>query len=277
MPEQVAVGLFLFLVFMMGACIGSFCNVIAMRVPLKESFTKGRSHCPKCKHDLSALDLIPFFSWIFLRGKCRYCKEKISFRYPLTELIGGLAALFSVWQLGVTINALVLFYLIMVLVTLSMIDLETMEIPDGFHIAILVAAILSYWFDPTMGLMSPTIVSRVIGFFVVSVPMYLLALLTGGFGGGDIKLMAVVGLLLGWKATLCAFMVGILSAAFYCIYILIYAVVAVARKEADSFKDGMHSAMKRQFAFGPYLSVGIVVAYLYSTQLISFYWGMFLK
>ncbi len=277
MPEQVAVGLFLFLIFMMGACIGSFCNVIALRVPLKESFTKGRSHCPNCKHDLSALDLIPFFSWIFLRGKCRYCKEKISFRYPLTELTGGLAALFSVWQLGVTINALVLFYLIMVLVTLSMIDLETMEIPDGFHIAILVAAILSYWFDPTMGLMSPTIVSRVIGFFVVSVPMYLLALLTGGFGGGDIKLMAVVGLLLGWKATLCAFMVGILSAAFYCIYILIYAVVAVARKEADSFKDGMHSAMKRQFAFGPYLSVGIVVAYLYSTQLISFYWGMFLK
>ena len=277
MPEKVAVVLFLFLVFMMGACVGSFCNVIAMRVPLKESFVKGRSHCPKCKHDLTALDLVPFFSWIFLRGKCRYCKEKISFRYPLTELIGGLSALFSVWQLGVTLNALVLFYLISVLVTLSIIDQATMEIPDGFHIAILIAAVASIWFGPTFGLIHVSLVSRVIGFFVVSVPMYILAVLTGGFGGGDIKLMAVAGLLLGWKATLCAFMLGIFAAAFFCIYIVLYAAYAVFKKKAESFKEGMHAAMKMQFAFGPYLSIGIVLAYLYSTQIISFYLGMFLR
>ena len=261
----------------MGACIGSFYNVITMRVPIKESFTKGRSHCPKCKHELSALDLVPFFSWIFLRGKCRYCKEKISFRYPLMELVGGLTALFSVWQLGVTINALVLFYLISVLVTLSVIDQATMEIPDGFHIAILIAAILSIWFGPLFGIVEISLVSRIIGFFVISVPMYILACLTGGFGGGDIKLMAVAGLLLGWKATICAFFVGVFAAAFYCIYVLIYALIAILKKTAPSFKEGMSAAMKMPFAFGPYLSFGILVSYLYSTQIISFYLGMFLK
>lgn len=277
MPEKVAIILFLFLIFMMGACIGSFYNVITMRVPIKESFTKGRSHCPKCKHELSALDLVPFFSWIFLRGKCRYCKEKISFRYPLMELVGGLTALFSVWQLGVTINALVLFYLISVLVTLSVIDQATMEIPDGFHIAIFIAAILSIWFGPLFGIVEISLVSRIIGFFVISVPMYILACLTGGFGGGDIKLMAVAGLLLGWKATICAFFVGVFAAAFYCIYVLIYALIAILKKTAPSFKEGMSAAMKMPFAFGPYLSFGILVSYLYSTQIISFYLGMFLK
>ena len=107
--------------------------------------------------------------------------------------------------------------------------------------------------------------------------MYILAVITGGFGGGDIKLMAAAGLLLGWKATLCAFFVGIFVAAFYCIYVLIYALVAIIKKTVPSFKEGMSAAMKMPFAFGPYLSVGIVVSYLYSTQIISFYLGMFLK
>lgn len=277
MPEKVALILFLFLIFMMGACIGSFYNVITMRVPIKESFTKGRSHCPKCKHDLSALDLVPFFSWIFLRGKCRYCKEKISFRYPLMELVGGLTALFSVWKLGVTPNALLLFYIISVLVTLSIIDQETMEIPNGFHLAIFIAAVFSIWFGPTFNLIEVSLLDRAIGFLVISLPMYILAVITGGFGGGDIKLMAVAGLLLGWKATVCAFFVGVFSAAFYCIYILVYALIAVVKKTAPSFKEGMANAMKMPFAFGPYLSFGIVVSYLYSTQIISFYLGMFLK
>ena len=277
MPEQVAIGLFLFLIFMMGACIGSFYNVITMRVPLKESFTKGRSHCPKCKHELKALDLVPFFSWIFLRGKCRYCKEKISFRYPLMELVGGLTALFSVWKLSFTFNALLLFYIISILETLSIIDQETMEIPNGFHIAIIIAAILSVWFGPTFNLVEISLVSRIIGFFVVSVPLYLVAVLTGGIGGGDVKLMAVAGLLLGWKGVLCAFMVGILAAGLYCIYILVYALIAIIRKKVPSFKEGMNAAMKMPFAFGPYLSLGIIVAYLYSTELISFYLGMFLR
>lgn len=260
------------IVFMMGACIGSFYNVITMRLPVKESFTKGRSHCPKCKHQLSAFDLVPFFSYIFLRGKCRYCKEKISVRYPLMELVGGLSAVFSVYKLGFSFEALLLFYIISVLVTLSVIDQQTMEIPNGFHIAIIIAAVLSIWFGPELSL-----TPRIIGFFAISVPMLLLTMLTGGFGGGDIKLMAAAGLLLGWKGVIVAFFVGIFAAAFYCIYILIYALVQIISKKSESFKDGMNAAMKMPFAFGPYLSFGIVLAYLYSDTLISFYLGIFLK
>ena len=270
MPIFLAKVLLGFIVFMMGACVGSFYNVITMRVPIKESFTKGRSHCPKCGQQLSALDLVPFFSFLFLRGKCRYCKEKISIRYPIMELVGGLSALFCVWQLSFTWNALLAFYLLSVLITLSVIDQETMEIPDGFHIAILLAGVASFFAGPQVGL-----VSRIIGFFCVSVPMLIIATLTGGFGGGDIKLMAAAGFLLGWKGILCAFLVGVFSALFYCIYVLIYATVNIAKKKVSSFKEGMHAALKKPFAFGPYLCFGIFISYLYSDALISFYLGMF--
>ncbi|NLL63182.1 MAG: prepilin peptidase [Ruminococcaceae bacterium] len=271
MPTKVVLGLLYFLVFMTGACIGSFYNVITIRVPLKESFVKGRSHCMECGHQLTAFDLVPFFSYVFLCGKCRYCKTKISIRYPLMELIGGLSALFSVHRLGFTLEALLVFYIISVLITLSVIDQQTMEIPDQFHIAILVAVVASFFMGPKISFFS-----RLAGFFIISIPMLIIANLTGGgFGGGDIKLMAVAGALLGWKATLCAFMVGIFSASFYCIYILLYALIRVVQKKVPSFKEGMTAAMKMPFAFGPYLSFGIVVAYLYSDTLISFYLGMF--
>lgn len=270
MPIFFAKFLLYFIVFMMGACIGSFYNVITMRVPIKESFTKGRSHCPKCGHTLSALDLIPFFSFLFLRGKCRYCKEKISIRYPIMELVGGLSALFCIWKFWFTWDALLAFYLMSVLITLGVIDQQTMEIPDGFHVAILLAGVANFFVGPEV-----TVVSRIIGFFCISVPMLILATLTGGFGGGDIKLMAAAGFLLGWKAVLCAFMVGIFSALFYCIYVLVYATVNIAKKKVSTFKEGMNAALKSPFAFGPYLSFGIFISYLYSESLISFYLGMF--
>lgn len=242
------------LVFIFGACIGSFYNVIALRLPLKESFSKGRSHCPNCKHELSTKDLVPFFSYIFLKGKCRYCKNPISIRYPLIELFGGLSAIFCVWRLGFTWEALLAFYLISVMTPLSLIDFATQEIPDGFHIAMLPAVIFSFLLFPEI-----TLTSRVIGFFIISVPMLIIGEIAGGFGGGDVKMMAVAGAMLGWKAILCAFLIGVFVALFYCIYIMV-------------FKKG---GMKTAIAFGPYLAVGIVVAYFYSEPLITWYLNVF--
>ncbi len=242
------------LVFIFGACIGSFYNVIAMRIPIKESFSEGRSHCPKCKHELSAKDLVPFFSYIFLKGKCRYCKEAISARYPLIELFGGLSAMFCVYQLGFTLEALLAFYVISVMTPLSLIDFAIQEIPDGFHIAMIPAIILSFILFPEV-----TLTSRIIGFFIISVPMVIIGELAGGFGGGDVRMMAVAGAMLGWKAILCAFLVGIFVALFYCIYIM-------ATKKGD---------MQTAIAFGPYLAIGIVVAYFYSEPLITWYLNMF--
>lgn len=254
MPTVIPYIILYFFVFMFGACVGSFYNVIALRLPLKESFTKGRSHCPKCMHTLSALDLVPFFSYIFLRGKCRYCKEKISFRYPVVELIGGLSAVFSFYKLGLSLEALLVFYVISILVCLSIIDLDTHEIPNGFHIALLLAVVASFFLRPDIPWQH-----RLIGFFVVSVPMLIIAELVGGFGGGDVKLMAVAGALLGYKATLCSFLIGLIISLFYCIYAL-------------AFKK---SGMKTEIAFGPYLAMGIIISYFYSDTLISFYLGIF--
>lgn len=242
------------LAFIFGACIGSFYNVIAMRIPLKESFLKGRSHCPKCNYSLSAKDLVPFFSYIFLKGKCRYCKEPVSIRYPLVELFGGLSAIFCLWQLGFTWKAVLAFYLISVMAPLALVDFATQEIPDGFHIAMIPAIILSFILLPELSL-----TSRIIGFFIISVPMLIIGELVGGFGGGDVKMMAVAGAMLGWKAILCAFLIGIVVALFYCIYIL-------------AFKKG---GMKTAIAFGPYLAIGIIVAYFYSEPLITWYLNTF--
>ena len=255
MPKILAYIVLYTLVFIMGACVGSFYNVITLRLPVKESFTKGRSHCPKCGHKLSVLDLVPFFSYIFLKGKCRYCKEHISIRYPIMELVGGITAVLCFLNCGYTLNALLAFYVVSVLITLSVIDFETKIIPNGFHIALLVAVVASVFLEPEISWQS-----RLIGFFAISAPMLILGVTVGGFGGGDIKLMAVAGALLGWQGVLCAFIVGIFAALFYCIYIL-------AKK---------NGGRKTEIAFGPYLSIGIIISYFFAEKIISLYFGIFL-
>lgn len=256
MPETFLKATLYFFTFLFGACIASFYNVVAERSALKESFVKGRSHCPKCGRELKAFELIPLLSYILLRGKCRGCGEKISIRYPLIELVGGLSALFCVWREGFGLKALLGFYLLSLLITLSLIDFKTHEIPDGFHIALLPAVLASFFTEPELSLGQ-----RALGFFIISVPMLILAQLVGGigFGGGDIKLMAVCGALLGWKSIVCAFFIGLVAAAVYSIYLL-------------AFK-GAHG--KTQIAFGPYLSIGIALSFFFAPQLIAWYLGLF--
>ena len=187
-------------------------------------------------------------------------------------LVAGLAAWFSVYSLGYSLNALLLFIIICIFVTLSFIDQATMIIPNYFHFLILACAVASWWF----GIYEVSLGSRIIGIFVVSVPMYIITCLTGGFGGGDIKLMAAAGALLGAKGVACAFFVGVFAAAIYCIYLLVYALVAIISKKASSFKEGMNAAMKTPFAFGPYLSLGIIVSYLYVDQILFWYLSTFM-
>ena len=256
MPTLIPYIIIYIFIFLAGACIGSFYNVIAARSVTHESFVKGRSHCPKCNHTLSAIDLVPFFSYLFLKGKCRYCKAKISIRYPIVELIGGLSAVFCVYKLGLTLQALLVFYVISLLITLSLIDLDIQEIPNGFHIAMIPAILFSIFLFPEI-----SIGERVIGFFAISVPMLIIAELVNGigFGGGDIKLMAMAGAFLGWKGVICAFFAGIIVAAVYCIYLL-------------AFKK---AGRKTAIAFGPYLAIGIIVAVFYADPIINWYLNTF--
>lgn len=203
--------------FVIGICIASFMNVVVYRVPNNLNFVKGRSFCPKCEHTLHAKDLVPLFSWLLLKGKCRYCGAPISKRYPLVELCGGLIALFVFHHYGFSWETLLVFSLGMILMVISLVDNDTMEIPNGFIIVCLIIACLSL----ICGTQLPWS-SRIIGFFVVSVPMCLLNLIIpDSFGGGDIKLMAVCGLMLGWVNILLAMFIGVILAGTYAIYLIL--------------------------------------------------------
>ena len=246
--------LYLF-VFVIGLCIGSFSNVLIYRVPNKIGFVKGRSFCPNCHHTLGPLDLVPLFSWLLLKGRCRYCSNKISVRYPLVELIGGIAAVLSVAVFWVTPKAAIVFVSAVILTVIAFIDADTMEIPDGLVIALaIVAAGAAFAFSEV------SLLCRTIGLFAVSIPMLLINLIVKtSFGGGDIKLVAVCGFLLGWKQLLVGTFIALLLGGGYGMYLL------------KSKKKGR----KDHFAFGPCLSIGMILALFCGETLLTAYLSLF--
>ncbi|MCH1983051.1 prepilin peptidase [Ruminococcus sp. OA3] len=244
------------LLFTLGACIFSFLNVIIYRVPRGMSFVRGHSACPACGQRLRAKDLIPIFSCLSLKGKCRYCGETIGTRDTWTELLGGGLAILSFYQYENCGTAATVFAFFCVLTVVAFLDLDTMEIEDGCSVAIVAVAILSVFTMPGL-----PIISRLTGALAVSVPMLILTLLVpGAFGGGDIKLMAASGLFLGWKLTLVSMAIAVLSGGIYGIFLL-----AAKKKER-----------KDHFAFGPFLCLGMALGLLYGQPLIDWYLGMLL-
>lgn len=242
-------------VFITGVCIGSFLNVLVYRIPAGISFAKGRSFCPSCNHQLKAADLVPILSYAVLKGRCRYCKSRISIRYPLIELLGGVIAILCTVALGFSWQAAAAFVVLCILLVIALIDIDTMEIPDGLNIAMLVMAPVWIWLSQDINIMR-----SVIGFCAVSVPMIVMNLIVqDSFGGGDIKLCAAAGLMLGWQNMLVAIMIALLTGGGYGIWLL-----------ASGSKG-----RKEHFAFGPFLVLGIAVALLYGSKLISWYLGLF--
>jgi len=282
-------------IFAFGAMIGSFLNVVIYRLPKKENFVAGSSYCPRCNHKLKALDLVPIASYLFLGRTCRYCKQAISPRYMLIEgLTGALAilsyaaffppagfllsidptlvfvagakevGLLSPWfpvdlpaSVGALIAAVMVFTLLCVLIVVTFIDADTMEIPNALPLWIVVLGILSFAFGSTATL---PWYDHLIGAVIVSVPMLLLAFfIVGSFGMGDIKLIAAAGLLLGWQLVLVAIFTAILIGGAWGIYLL------VSRKKGR----------KEHFAFGPALCFGIANSIFSGQQIINWYLGFF--
>lgn len=241
--------------FVIGMCVASFMNVVIYRVPNHLDFVKGRSFCPNCHTTLKPYDMIPVLSWLILKGKCRNCKSNISIRYPIIELVGGVLAIWIFHHYLFSWNTLFVFILSMILLAITMVDIDTMEIPNGFIISCLICAIISIIIYPEL-----SILSRFIGMFIVSIPMYLINLIVNdSFGGGDIKLMAVCGFMLGGSNILLAMFIAILLAGAYAVYLI------VSKKLTK----------KDHIAFGPYLCVGILISLMYGTQIISAYLNMF--
>ena len=241
-------------IFILGTIFGSFLNVVIYRLPQKESIIVGRSHCPKCNHVIRPAELIPILSYILLRGKCKECKAAISIRYPLIEAITGLLFLISYLTFGISAQLLIALPLTMILIVITMIDIDTLEIYDRFQIMLFILALINLMISPLPW------IDHVIGFFIISIPFYIIALLTNGMGGGDIKLIAIAGFLLGYQATLVTFFISTLTGSIWAIYLLII----------------KKSGRKTQLPFGPFLCIGIYNAYHYADAIIQTYLNLWL-
>ena len=246
--------------FFMGACVFSFINVVICRLPRGESVVKGRSHCMECGHELAAKELIPLVSYIGLGGKCSQCGVHIPIRDFMVECTGGAAfvlcaVFYGIGKTGViSLRGLVVFLFLAVLMAVAVIDWDTRIIYDRFHMMIGILGVAAVWLFPEISL-----ISRLIGLLIISVPMLVLAIaVPGAFGGGDIKLMAVSGLFLGAAPTVCAMVIGLVTGGGYGAYMLI-------SKKLDR---------KDHFAFGPFLAFGLAVAVFAGDRIAEWYLGM---
>ena len=241
-------------IFVFGIVIGSFLNVQIYRIPRHENIAVVRSHCMQCGYQLKWYDLFPIFSYLFLRGKCRKCKAKISVQYPLVEALNGIlyvvVFVFMYQQTTDSLLCCVLYCMLgSALLALSVIDFRTYEIPVGFNLFIGLLGVARIVTDYENWL------QYVIGGVSVSLFLLLLFVLSNGraIGGGDVKLMAACGLLLGWKSIILAF----------CIGCLLGGIIHPIRMKIAG--EG------RVLAMGPYLSIGVMIAALFGTQLINQY------
>lgn len=249
------------IVLIYGILIGSFLNVCIYRIPDESSVVFGRSHCMNCNAPIKWYDLIPLFGYIFLLGRCRTCKSRISIQYPIVEALNGflyvlvfyLCGWNSPYQISLSIiNCLV----ISALIVLGFIDFRTNTIPIGINIFIAIMGlgtvmIQYFWF----GKNTDIVLEHTIGLFVISLFLLLIFYASHGrgVGGGDIKLMAAAGLLLGWELIILAFFIGCVLAA----------IIHPIRMRI--------SHLNRILAFGPYLSMGIVIALLFGKQIVDWY------
>lgn len=232
-----------------GIIIGSFLNVCIYRIPLRESVVVTRSHCMSCGYHLRWYDLVPVLSYVFLKGRCRKCGEKISVQYPLIEGTNGILYLLVFLVNGWNPTSVLYCLMASALLSLSMIDWQIYEIPPCFNIFLGCLGIvqiildLSHWYE------------YLIGGVCVSFVLLLIYFISNGraIGGGDVKLMAACGLLLGWKSILLAFFLG-------CI---IGSVVHIIRMRIS------HAG--HVLAMGPYLAAGIFLAALWGRQWIDIY------
>lgn len=239
-----------------GSVFGSFINCMAWRIVNKESILKGRSHCTTCGHMLGVLDLIPIFSYILSKGRCRYCKEKYSPRYMVTELI--LAVVFMLFTFQYDISFLTLRYLMLscILLGLSLVDFDIYEIPNRFIVAGIVVWIATIPFIDTP--IKEQLISGLSGGFTIGGSILLLSLFMDfvlkkeSMGGGDIKLFFMLGLYMGP-------ILGLFHLIISCFVGIFFVIILRNNK----------------IPFGPAISIGAIISLLWGNHIVSWYIGLF--
>lgn len=246
--------------FLIGAIIGSFLNVCIYRLPRRESIVWPGSHCPACSAPISPRDNVPIVSYLLLGGRCRACRARISPRYPLVELANALGYVVILWRFGTGWTALAYTLLFSALLVITFVDLSHMIVPDRITLpgivlgVVLAATVLPVGLvDSLLGLL----VGGGLLWFLAWVSPYLFG--KEGMGGGDIKLLAMIGAFLGWKPTLLTVMIAAVVGS-------VVGLTLIACKVMQ----------RRQYLpFGPFLALGAVLAMMFHQEVLSWYVGLF--
>ena len=243
---------YLFIVII-GVIIGSFLNVCIFRIPEEQSICFPSSHCTSCQHKLGILDLVPVLSYIFLKGKCRYCKEKISIRYPLIELLNAAFYLIIYYKYGFSILTLKYFILASLLIVISMIDFDTQDV---YTSTIMFGAVVGIVFlSIHQFILKEEGLNFIFGGIAGAVIIGIIVFVTRGMGEGDIEIAGVCGLFLGVKGILIALFLGIIIGGIAAISILLLKI--------KNSKD--------RIAFGPFIAIGTIISMLYGNEILNAY------
>jgi leader peptidase (prepilin peptidase) / N-methyltransferase len=240
----------------LGAIVGSFLNVCISRLPKEESIVRPGSHCPKCKTPIQYYDNIPLLSYLLLGGKCRHCKAPISIQYPIVEAITALSSFFLFITFGVSLSFFYYFSFVAALIVITVIDLYHQIIPDVISLPGIVIGLLGSLVIPQI-----TFWSSLIGvlsgggslFLVATVYQWLFK--REGMGGGDVKLLAMIGAFLGWKAVILTIFLSSFIGS-------IIGITVMLIKGKD---------FKYAIPFGPFLALGAVISLFWGENLISWY------
>lgn len=238
-------------VFVFGSVVGSFLNVCIFRIPRGESLILPPSRCPNCNKRIEIYDNIPILSYILLKGKCSSCNSKIPIRYPIVEVLNGLFYTLLFFSFGWGFQFLVYSAFLSVLIIITFIDIDHQIIPDritlpGIFLGILLASTL----------LPLGIKNSLSGVFLGGGLFYLTAVLSrGGMGGGDIKLIAMIGAFIGWKGVIITIFLAALSGSLVGIFLMVF----------------MGKGRKHKISFGPFLASGAILSLFWEKDLIEWY------
>ncbi len=247
------------MVFVLGCCIGSFLNVLIYRLPQKQSLVLPGSHCPQCGEDIAFYDNIPLLSYLILRGRCRHCRAWISPRYPMVEAMAGLLALALFRRYGMEPQFFIEFVFVVMLLAIAFIDLDTFLIPNVLSLSGLVLGLLTSFLSIRL-----TWIDSVLGVVIGGGFLYLIAIgyqylrHQDGLGGGDIKLLGMIGAFLGVPGVV--------------LTVIVASVVGAAVGLIAMHRSG--EGMKTMLPFGPFLSLGALVYTFWGDGFVRWYLGL---
>ncbi|MFV9511065.1 prepilin peptidase [Tepidibacillus sp. LV47] len=247
--------LFWALYILLSLFIGSFLNVVALRIPKGKSIVYPPSHCPTCHHRLSVFDLIPILSYFGLRGKCRYCGAKISLIYPFGEFLTLVIFLLIPYFFGISKELYIAYPFAMVMIVVTLSDIRYQIIPDKItYPGILFFLVLRLFIHPLPYL------HYLLGALIGGGLLLLIAIISrGGMGGGDIKLFFLIGLVLGWQNTLLALFLSTGIGAIIGGLLLLLRMIK----------------RKQMIPFGPFIFIGTMITYFLGNQIWQWYLGLY--